>query len=88
LQVSDVVLGLSRKPEEKATGYARLFVAKNRAGMDGINMVIKIDTAKSTFKTVTADEKEEYDILTNPKQKMKEIWNRVQTAKKELHDGE
>ena len=34
-QVSDVVLGLSRKPEEKASGYARLFVAKNRAGMDG-----------------------------------------------------
>tara|TARA_B100002019_G_scaffold293299_1_gene319943 strand:- start:2074 stop:3495 length:1422 start_codon:yes stop_codon:yes gene_type:complete len=87
-QVSDVVLGLSRKPEEKATGYARLFVAKNRAGMDGINMVIKIDTAKSTFKTVSADEKEEYDILTNPKEKMKQIWNKVQTAKKELNNGQ
>ena len=87
-QVSDVVLGLSRKPEEKATGYARLFVAKNRAGMDGINMAIKIDTSKSTFKAVSEDEKEEYDILTNPKQKMKEIWNKVQTAKKELRDEE
>ena len=87
-QVSDVVLGLSRKPEEKATGYARLFVAKNRAGMDGIQLVLKIDCGKSTFKTVSLDEKEEYDILTNPKEKMKEIWNRVQTAKKELNNGQ
>jgi replicative DNA helicase len=85
-QVSDVVLGLSRKPEEKASGYARLFVAKNRAGMDGLNMVIKIDTAKSTFKVASSEEQETYDLITNPKQKMKELWNQVQTAKKDLTD--
>ena len=87
-QVSDIVLGLSRKPEEKATGYARLFVAKNRAGMDGLNMVIKIDTAKSTFKVIGEDEQEQYDMLTNPKKKMKELWNQVQNAKRELNSYE
>ena len=87
-QVSDLVLGLSRKPEEKASGYARLFVAKNRAGMDGLNMVIKIDTSKSTFKVIGEDEQEQYDMLTNPKKKMKELWNQVQTAKRELNDYE
>lgn len=43
----DVVIGLSRKPEEKATGCGRLFLAKNRAGRDGINWPIRIDTACS-----------------------------------------
>ena len=30
--VADVVLSLSRKPMEKASGVGRLFIAKNRAG--------------------------------------------------------
>ena len=34
--VADVVVSLSRKPTEKATNAGRLFVAKNRAGKDGI----------------------------------------------------
>ena len=86
-QVSDVVLGLSRKPEEKASGYARLFVAKNRAGMDGINLRLKIDTAKSKFATLTGDELETYEMLTDPKKKMKEMWDQVKIAKKDLSDG-
>ena len=83
-QVSDVVLGLSRKPEEKASGYARLFVAKNRAGMDGINLRLKIDTSKSTFSVLTGDDLETYEMLTDPKKKMKEMWDQVKIAKKEL----
>ncbi len=86
-QVSDVVLGLSRKPEEKASGYARLFVAKNRAGMDGINLRLKIDTSKSKFATLTGDELETYEMLTDPKKKMKEMWDQVKIAKKDLSDG-
>ena len=85
-QVSDVVLGLSRKPEEKASGFARLFIAKNRAGMDGLSMVVKIDCAKSTFKVISEHEQEQYDILTNPRQKMKELWSEVKNAKRELND--
>ena len=47
--VADAVISLSRKPTEKATGAGRLFVAKNRAGKDGIVFPIHIDTAMSRF---------------------------------------
>lgn len=52
--VADVVLGLSRKPQEKALGLGRLYVAKNRAGRDGLVFPIKINTARSTI-TITGD---------------------------------
>jgi len=50
--VADVVLSISRKSHEKATGWGRLFVAKNRAGRDGLVYPIKIDTARSRFEVV------------------------------------
>ena len=48
--VADVVVSLSRKPTEKATDQGRLFVAKNRAGRDGIVFPLNIDTSMSTFR--------------------------------------
>lgn len=45
----DVVLSISRKSHEKAGGWGRLYVAKNRAGRDGLVYPIKIDTAQSRF---------------------------------------
>ncbi len=47
--VADVVISLSRKAAEKSTGYGRLFIAKNRAGRDGIVFPITIDTSMSMF---------------------------------------
>lgn len=47
--IADVVLSISRKSHEKSKGWGRLFIAKNRAGRDGIVYPIKIDTAKSMF---------------------------------------
>lgn len=85
-QVSDFVIGLSRKPEEKSSGFGRLFVAKNRAGIDGINMPLRIDTSKSKFLTMTEDELEGYEMTTNPKQKMKELWEKVKQSKEDLND--
>jgi hypothetical protein len=51
--VADVVVSLSRKPLEKATGAGRLFVAKNRAGRDGIMFPIRIDTSMSTIEILS-----------------------------------
>ena len=45
--VADIVLSLSRKPHEKSSGIGRLFVAKNRAGRDGLVFPIEIDTGQS-----------------------------------------
>ena len=47
--VADVVVSISRKAAEKSTGVGRLYIAKNRAGRDGILFPISIDTATSTF---------------------------------------
>ena len=79
-QVSDFVLGLSRKPEEKDKGYVRLFVAKNRSGRDGMQFHVKIDTARSKFAKMDMQEVADMD----PKNIMKKTWNQVQKAKKEL----
>ena len=53
--VADVVVSISRKPMEKADGMGRLFVAKNRAGKDGLVFPIHIDTARSKIEIL--DEK-------------------------------
>jgi replicative DNA helicase len=80
--VADIVLSLSRKPTEKATGQARLFVAKNRAGRDGVLFPISIDTAKSKFTILDDTEMTLNEIVQQDKTDMKEIlkrkWNEVQ----------
>lgn len=50
--VCDVVLSISRKAHEKSGGWGRLYVAKNRAGRDGLVYPVKIDTARSKFEIV------------------------------------
>jgi len=50
--IADVVLSISRRSHEKASGSGRLYIAKNRAGRDGIVYPIKIDTAQSGFEIV------------------------------------
>ncbi len=53
--VADLVVSISRKATEKATGAGRLYIAKNRAGKDGIVFPIHIDTACSTIKILDED---------------------------------
>ena len=50
--IADVVLTLSRRAMEKASGWGRLFLAKNRFGRDGLVYNTKINTARSTFEIV------------------------------------
>ena len=79
--VADVVVSISRKAMEKSTGAGRLFVAKNRAGRDGLVFPVHIDTARSTFeildeKTLTLSEavqQSESDMKNLLKKKWKEV---------------
>lgn len=48
-QVADLIVSISRKAAEKASGAARLFVAKSRLGGDGMVWPLQIDTAQSRF---------------------------------------
>ena len=81
--VADVVISLSRKAMEKSTGSGRLFVAKNRAGKDGLVFPIHIDTAMSKItildenqltldEAVKQDENSMKDLL---KKKWREVSN-------------
>jgi replicative DNA helicase len=79
--VADVVLSLSRKPMEKSTNEGRLFVAKNRAGRDGLVFPIHIDTSQSRIevldeKTLTLAEATSQDSSTM-KNLLKEKWKEV-----------
>jgi len=78
--VADVVITIARKPEEKASGFARIFVAKNRAGRDGLIFPVKIDTSMSTFTALSEQEAEEFA----PKQRLKEAWNDFKKEKKDM----
>jgi replicative DNA helicase len=79
--VADVVVSLSRKATEKASGAGRLFVAKNRAGRDGLLFPINIDTARSKFtvleeSTMTLNEAIEQDE-SDMKNTLREKWKKL-----------
>ena len=80
--VADVVISLSRKAVEKSTGVGRLFVAKNRAGRDGILYPMRIDTAMSKIEVV--DDINEISLsdaiksdASDMKKLLKEKWKEV-----------
>jgi hypothetical protein len=71
--VADVVVTLSRKAKEKSTGYGRMFVAKNRAGRDGILFHLSMDCSRSTFTVL--DENEEstlQDVIAKSEARQKQ----------------
>ena len=85
--VADVVLSISRKSHEKADGAGRLFIAKNRAGRDGLVFPIKIDTAQSRIRTLTEDEVIELDTRkceseADMKELLRKKWREVAQDRK------
>jgi replicative DNA helicase len=79
--VADVVLSISRKPNEKATGAGRIFVAKNRAGRDGVLFPMHIDTSMSRFKLIDSNELSVDDVVkadgSSMKKLLKEKWEEI-----------
>ena len=79
--VADLVISISRKAAEKSGGTGRLFVAKNRAGRDGLVFPIHIDTSRSTFEILNEDaltlneavSQNENDMKALLKKKWKEV---------------
>ncbi len=80
-QVADVVLSISRKPMEKSEGTGRIFVAKNRAGRDGLLFPINIDTAKSKFTILDETSLSLKEVVqqdnSSMKEKLREKWKEV-----------
>lgn len=65
--ICDFVVGISRKSSQKSTGFGTLFIAKNRAGMDGLQMNIHMDTARSKVRILTEAEQAEFLPTTDGK---------------------
>ncbi len=81
--VADVVISISRKATEKAGGTGRLYIAKNRAGRDGLLFPISIDTSKSKFDILdenhlTLNEAIQED-KNDMKSKLREKWKDVRS---------
>ena len=72
-QVADIVLSISRKPTEKADGSGRIFVAKNRAGRDGLLFPLSIDTARSKFRILDDSELTLNEAVAQDNHTMKNI---------------
>jgi replicative DNA helicase len=53
--ICDFVVGLGRPESQKATGIGTIFIAKNRAGVDGVTYKVRINTARSRI-TILSDE--------------------------------
>jgi len=81
-QVADIVLSLSRKPTEKADGSGRIFVAKNRAGRDGLLFPINIDTSMSRFEVLDETELSLNEIVNQDENEMKDL---LKKKWKEMH---
>ena len=79
--VADVVVSISRKATEKAGGTGRLYIAKNRAGRDGLLFPISINTACSKFNILDEDHltlnealrEDENDMKSKLRQKWKDV---------------
>ena len=69
--VADVVISLSRKAMEKATGAGRLFIAKNRAGTDGLVFPIHIDTSRSIINIIDENAMSLQEAQSDDDNKMK-----------------
>jgi hypothetical protein len=82
--VADIVLSISRKPMEKSSGVGRLFIAKNRAGRDGILFPIKMDTARSTITVLDENDLDLKEVCENDASAMKNLlktkWNEVRKS--------
>lgn len=78
---ADIVLSISRKVHEKSTGVGRIYIAKNRAGRDGILFPIMIDTAQSRFEIrgeeMSPDDHKE-DAQKSLRDRIKSSWSEAQ----------
>ena len=69
--ICDVIVSVSRRAHEKAGGWGRLYVAKNRAGRDGLVYPIKINTARSKFEIVGESDAPDMAAMASPEDEQK-----------------
>lgn len=80
--ICDVIVSVSRRPHEKASGWGRLYIAKNRAGRDGIVYPLKMNTARSKFEIVGESDTPEIVVASDEeaqKQALRAKWKELRS---------
>lgn len=54
--ICDFVIGLGRPESQKASGMGTIFIAKNRAGLDGMQYKVRVNTAQSRITMLSEEE--------------------------------
>lgn len=60
--ICDFVIGIARKESQKSSGVGNMFIAKNRAGQDGLQYKIHLDCSRSKLRVLTEKDIESYDL--------------------------
>lgn len=84
--IADFVMGLSRRSAEKNTGVCRLYVAKNRAGADGMVFNGTINTAQSKF-AIEGEAMNPSDVKAEDQQSQRERFRAAYAKSKEDING-
>ena len=82
--ICDFIISVSRRSHEKASGWGRLYVAKNRAGRDGLVYPAKINTARSQFEIVGAADSPTSVAVSDDEAQKKILRTKWQEVKKEF----
>lgn len=82
--ICDFIISVSRRSHEKATGWGRLYVAKNRAGKDGLVFPAKINTARSKFEIVGVADVPDAAVLSDDEAQKKALRAKWQELKREF----
>lgn len=82
--ICDFIISVSRRSHEKASGWGRLYVAKNRAGRDGLVFPARINTARSQFEIVGAADSPESVTVSDDEAQKRALRAKWQEMKKEF----
>ncbi|NBO99475.1 MAG: hypothetical protein EBU90_05010 [Proteobacteria bacterium] len=82
--ICDFIISVSRRSHEKANGWGRLYVAKNRAGRDGLIFPAKINTARSQFEIVGAADVPDAATVSDDEAQKRALRAKWQELKKEF----
>ena len=82
--ICDVIVSISRRPHEKASGWGRLYVAKNRAGRDGLVYPLKINTARSKFEITGESDVPENIVVSEEEAQKQALRAKWKELKKEF----
>ena len=71
--VADFIFSLSRTMEDKQGNTGRIFIAKNRNGVDGIVYPISMDTTNVSIKVVDQNGQNPKDVLDNAAKRQEQL---------------